>query len=158
MEKSINDFKFENNNQNGIKILADQMAKKMFGYEIDSDNRSSLTQEQIANLIWAQKEKENETEKPNHKLNDNEDITKLNQNQDINSYINTNVNTKENQNTIINTLANSNTIINTNSNLNQNNENEIVSNLNSRRSKGSFIDELINNYKDEQKKSKRKII
>ena len=151
MEKSINDFKFENNNQNGIKILADQMAKKMFGYEIDSNNRPSLTQEQIANLIWAQKEKENETEKPNHKLNDNEDITKLNQNQDINSYINTNVNTKENQNTIINTLANSNTIINTNSNLNQNNENEIVSNLNSRRSKGSFIDELINHYKDKQK-------
>lgn len=136
----INNIKIDDKNQNGIKILADQMAKRMLEFDLDENNRNSLSQEKIIKLLMALREKETEAE--NLKENDNEDSTKVNQNQEINSNINTNVNTKENnQNTIINTIANTGSIINTN------NENEFGSNLNTRRSKVSLIDELINEYK-----------
>ena len=142
MEKdSFKYIKIDDKNQNGIKILADQMAKRTLEFDLDQNNRNSISQEQIIKLLLSLREKETEAE--NLKQNDNEDINKINQNQDINSNINTNVNTKENnQNTIINTIANTGSNINTNTN----NENEFGSNLNTRRSKVSLIDELINEY------------
>ena len=142
MEKdSFKYMKIDDKNQNGIKILADQMAKRMLEFDLDQNNRNSISQEQIIKLLLSLREKETEAE--NLKQNDNEDINKINQNQEINSNINTNVNTKENnQNTIINTIANTGSNINTNTN----NENEFGSNLNTRRSKVSLIDELINEY------------
>ena len=141
MEKdSIKNTKIKNQNNNGIKVLADQMAKKMFVFDVEENSKINLSQEQIIKLLLTLREKE--TEAQNNKSNDNEDIPKLNRNQEIISNINTNVNTKENnQNTIINTIANTGSIINTN------NENEFGSNLNSKRSKVSLIDELINEYK-----------
>ena len=141
MEKdSLKFLKIDDKNQNGIKILADQMAKRMLDFDLDQNNRNSLCQEQILKLLLALREKETEAE--NLKQNDKEDFTKVNQNQEI-SNINTNINTKENnQNTIINTHANTGSNINTNTN----NENEFGSNLNTRRSKVSLIDELINEY------------
>ena len=151
MEPNSNDddIIFQERN-NGIKVIADQMARKYFGFDDDSDF-VKLSREQFYGLILGNKMIETELSK-NNKLNynENKDLTKQNQIMEIISDQNTNLNTKEN-----NVVTNINTNINTGTNIkeptNNNvlNENEIVvSNLNSKRKESSLINETIADNKN----------
>ena len=140
----------------GIKVLADQMAKRYLGYDEEELKESGITKEQLIKILNYPVEKdnlssikENETEYQNPKK-------KFNQVQENNSNINTNINTKENnQNTIINTVVNTGT--NQNTNPNNINENDITSNIYTKRSQESMIDELMNDYKNSSEKKEGEI-
>ena len=155
MEKEYNfDEKINPKRKNGIRILADQMARKFFGYEGNEPKNSLLSKQQIYDLILRQGDnnlssiKSNETDNFNNPkifTKDNKYNRKINQSQEMNSYNNTNINTKENnQNTIINTN------FNTGTNLNTNSFNENYSNLNTKRIE---IDESIYDDKKESDKN-----
>ncbi len=125
---------------NGIKVIADQMARKYFGYDDDSDF-VKISKEQLYELILGSKINETESSK-NNIPNSNEN--KPSQIVENNSNINTNINTKENNlvtniNSNINTGAN----INTFTNYNALNENEFISNLNSKRKEKSLKNESL---------------
>ena len=135
------------------------MARKFFNYDENELKDNQLTKKQIYDLLLSHKSNETELKgnlMPDLKDNmknkgnkENKDSIKINQIQEINSNINTNINTKENNlNTIINTNYNTGTNVNTISNNNANNENEMYSNLNSKRKETtSLIDESINDNK-----------
>ena len=130
---------------NGIKVIADQMARKYFGYDDDSDF-VKISKEQLYELILGSKINETESSK-NNIPNSNEN--KPSQIVENNSNINTNINTKENNlvtniNSNINTGAN----INTFTNYNALNENEFISNLNSKRKEKSLKNESLADNKN----------
>ena len=146
--QSVMDDKSYQDRKNGIRVIADQMARKFFGYDGNDLKGIQLSKEQVYDLVL--QHKINETEIPKDLILDKKekkDSLKLNTIQEVNSNINTNINTKENNlNTIINTF-NTGTNVNTISNNKENNENEIYSNLNTKRKETSLIDETINDYK-----------
>ena len=146
--ESLMDEKTYQDRKNGIRVIADQMARKFFGYDGNDLKGIQLSKEQVYDLVL--QHKINETEIPKDLILDKKekkDSLKLNTIQEVNSNINTNINTKENNlNTIINTF-NTGTNVNTISNNKENNENEIYSNLNTKRKETSLIDETINDYK-----------
>lgn len=148
--ESLMDEKSYQDRKNGIRIIADQMARKFFGYEGNDPKGIQLTKEQVYDLILQHKNNETEIQKDlisDKKEKEKIDSIKLNSIPEINSNINTNINTKENNlNTIINTY-NTGTNVNTISNNKENNENEIYSNLNTKRKETSLIDETINDNK-----------
>ena len=143
----------------GLKIIADQMAQRFFGCDENLElTNLKLTKEEFYKIIFNKNDtndkiKLNETEAQNQKIINNskiiDDQIKVNQIQEINSNINTNLNTKENQNTLINTNINTATNINTNpnNNINYDNDNNIYNrynNNNKKSNKSSFIEESIN--------------
>ena len=131
----------------GIKVLADQMAKRYLGYDEEELKDSGITKDQLIKILNYPVEKDNLSSIKESETEYQNPIKKFNQIQDNNSNINTNINTKENnQNTIINTIINTGT--NQNTNPNNINENEITSNIYTKRSQESIIDELINDYKN----------
>ena len=140
--ESLMDEKTYQDRKNGIRVIADQMARKFFGYEGNDPKGIQLTKEQVYDLILQHKNNETEIQRviyqwikiqkdpiSDKKEKEKIDSIKLNPIPEINSNINTNINTKENNlNTIINTY-NTGTNVNTISNNKENNENEIYSNL-----------------------------
>ena len=148
--ESLMDEKTYQDRKNGIRVIADQMARKFFGYEGNDPKGIQLTKEQVYDLILQHKNNETEIQKDlisDKKEKEKIDSIKINPIPEINSNINTNINTKENNlNTIINTY-NTGTNVNTISNNKENNENEIYSNLNTKRKETSLIDETINDNK-----------
>ena len=140
----------------GIKVLADQMAKRYLGYDEEELKDSGITKDQLIKILNYPVEKDNLSSIKESETEYQNPIKKFNQIQDNNSNINTNINTKENnQNTIINTIINTGT--NQNTNPNNINENEITSNIYTKRSQESIIDELINDYKNSFEKKEEEI-
>ena len=144
--KEINDEKDEK--LKGLKVIADQMARKFFDYDEINQLMSKKSNEEIYKYIFDtninnDNIKSIETDK--QKIND--ETNKPNIIQDLNSNINTNMNTKENQNTLINTNINTATNENTFPNNNLNIENEINSIRENKKNQSSLIDETINNFK-----------
>ena len=144
--KEINDEKDEK--LKGLKVIADQMARKFFDYDEINQLMSKKSNEEIYKYIFDTNINNNniksiETDK--QKIND--ETNKPNIIQDLNSNINTNMNTKENQNTLINTNINTATNENTFPNNNLNIENEINSIRENKKNQSSLIDETINNFK-----------
>ena len=144
--KEINDEKDEK--LKGLKVIADQMARKFFDYDEINKLMSKKSNEEIYKYIFDtninnDNIKSIETDK--QKIND--ETNKPNIIQDLNSNINTNMNTKENQNTLINTNINTATNENTFPNNNLNIENEINSIRENKKNQSSLIDETINNFK-----------
>ena len=132
----------------GLKVIADQMARKFFDYDEINQLMSKKSNEEIYKYIFDtninnDNIKSIETDK--QKIND--ETNKPNIIQDLNSNINTNMNTKENQNTLINTNINTATNENTFPNNNLNIENEINSIRENKKNQSSLIDETINNFK-----------
>jgi hypothetical protein len=132
----------------GLQVIADQMARKFFDYDEINQLMSKKSNEEIYKYIFDtninnDNIKSIETDK--QKIND--EINKPNIIQDLNSNINTNMNTKENQNTLINTNINTATNENTFPNNNLNIENEINSIRENKKNQSSLIDETINNFK-----------
>ena len=162
---SFQNIEEENNQEklNGLKIIADQMAKRFFGLDENLINNLKLSKEEYYKLILDKNisndnnKKTDETEKRKNK-NDNakiidDQIKVNNQIQEINSNINTNINTKENQNTLINTNINTGTNINTNPNNNINYDNDNISNRdnNKNQNQSTFIEESINDDNKNEK-------
>ena len=146
--KEINDEKDEK--LKGLQVIADQMARKFFDYDEINQLMSKKSNEEIYKYIFDtninnDNIKSIETDK--QKIND--ETNKPNIIQDLNSNINTNMNTKENQNTLINTNINTATNENTFPNNNLNIENEINSIRENKKNKSSLIDETINNFKND---------
>lgn len=144
--EEINDEKDEK--LKGLKVIADQMARKFFDYDEINQLMSKKSNEEIYKYIFDtninnDNIKSIETDK--QKIND--ETNKPNIIQDLNSNINTNMNTKENQNTLINTNINTATNENTFPNNNLNIENEINSIRENKKNQSSLIDETINNFK-----------
>lgn len=144
--KEINDEKDEK--LKGLQVIADQMARKFFDYDEINQLMSKKSNEEIYKYIFDtninnDNIKSIETDK--QKIND--ETNKPNIIQDLNSNINTNMNTKENQNTLINTNINTATNENTFPNNNLNIENEINSIRENKKNQSSLIDETINNFK-----------
>ena len=144
--KEINDEKDEK--LKGLQVIADQMARKFFDYDEINQLMSKKSNEEIYKYIFDTNInnvniKSIETDK--QKIND--ETNKPNIIQDLNSNINTNMNTKENQNTLINTNINTATNENTFPNNNLNIENEINSIRENKKNQSSLIDETINNFK-----------
>ena len=144
--EEINDEKDEK--LKGLKVIADQMARKFFDYDEINKLMSKKSNEEIYKYIFDtninnDNIKSIETDK--QKIND--ETNKPNIIQDLNSNINTNMNTKENQNTLINTNINTATNENTFPNNNLNIENEINSIRENKKNQSSLIDETINNFK-----------
>ena len=153
--------KEEEGKLNGIKVIADQMARNYFGYDENSELINSKISKDDYYKLMLDKNKNNETEGQkminDSKIND-DNLKIVNQIQDINSNINTNMNTKENQNTLINTNINTGTNVNTNPNNNINNDNENNSNREIKKNQSSFIEESINDDKNDlDKESSREI-
>ena len=145
--KEINDEKDEK--LKGLQVIADQMARKFFDYDEINQLMSKKSNEEIYKYIFDtninnDNIKSIETDK--QKIND--ETNKPNIIQDLNSNINTNMNTKENQNTLINTNINTATNENTFPNNNLNIENEINSIRENKKNQSSLIDETINNFKN----------
>ena len=146
--KEINDEKDEK--LKGLQVIADQMARKFFDYDEINQLMSKKSNEEIYKYIFDtninnDNIKSIETDK--QKIND--ETNKPNIIQDLNSNINTNMNTKENQNTLINTNINTATNENTFPNNNLNIENEINSIRENKKNQSSLIDETINNFKND---------
>ena len=146
--EEINDEKDEK--LKGLKVIADQMARKFFDYDEINKLMSKKSNEEIYKYIFDtninnDNIKSIETDK--QKIND--ETNKPNIIQDLNSNINTNMNTKENQNTLINTNINTATNENTFPNNNLNIENEINSIRENKKNQSSLIDETINNFKND---------
>ena len=144
--KEIKDEKDEK--LKGLQVIADQMARKFFDYDEINQLMSKKSNEEIYKYIFDtninnDNIKSIETDK--QKIND--ETNKPNIIQDLNSNINTNMNTKENQNTLINTNINTATNENTFPNNNLNIENEINSIRENKKNQSSLIDETINNFK-----------
>ena len=161
------DENFYQDRKNGIKVIADQMARKFFSYDVNIPKYQGISKQKMFELLLGNKNDnlisiksdENELQK-NFRLNqkDIKDPTKINQIQELNSNINTNFNTKENnQNTIINTNYNTGSNMNTNSNNDKYNENEMYSNINTKRKEASFIDESIYDNQNLQEKETKEI-
>ena len=161
------DEKFYQDRKNGIKVIADQMARKFVSYDVNDPKYQGISKQKMFELLLGNKNDnlisiksdENELQK-NFRLNqkDIKDPTKINQIQELNSNINTNFNTKENnQNTIINTNYNTGSNMNTNSNNDKYNENEMYSNINTKRKEASFIDESIYDNQNLQEKETKEI-
>ncbi len=134
----------------GLQVIADQMARKFFDYDEINQLMSKKSNEEIYKYIFDtninnDNIKSIETDKK--KIND--ETNKPNIIQDLNSNINTNMNTKENQNTLINTNINTATNENTFPNNNLNIENEINSIRENKKNKSALIDETINNFKND---------
>ncbi len=134
----------------GLQVIADQMARKFFDYDEINQLMSKKSNEEIYKYIFDtninnDNIKSIETDK--QKINDEKN--KPNIIQDLNSNINTNMNTKENQNTLINTNINTATNENTFPNNNLNIENEINSIRENKKNKSALIDETINNFKND---------
>ena len=146
--KEIKDEKDEK--LKGLQVIADQMARKFFDYDEINQLMSKKSNEEIYKYIFDtninnDNIKSIETDK--QKIND--ETNKPNIIQDLNSNINTNMNTKENQNTLINTNINTATNENTFPNNNLNIENEINSIRENKKNQSSLIDETINNFKND---------
>lgn len=144
--EEINDEKDEK--LKGLQVIADQMARKFFDYDEINQLMSKKSNEEIYKYIFDtninnDNIKSIETDK--QKIKD--ETNKPNIIQDLNSNINTNMNTKENQNTLINTNINTATNENTFPNNNLNIENEINSIRENKKNQSSLIDETINNFK-----------
>ena len=147
--ESYSEEKLYQEKKNGIRVIADQMARKYFGYD---ENGIQISKQQAYDLLLQHKKYETELQNNlNPDNQENKDSTKINQVQEISSNINTNINTKENNpNSIINTHYNTGTNVNTNSNNYVYNENEVTSNLNSKRKETtSLIDKSLNENKIE---------
>ena len=145
MEKELNKpNKIYEERKEGIKILADQMARRCLGFDDKELKDSYLTEKLMKKMDNLNNIKENETEYQSL-------MKKYNQIQENNSNIITNINTKENnQNTAINTIINTGT--NQNTIPNNINENEFISNIYTKRSQDSMNDEKINDYESSSEK------
>ena len=165
MEQENNiDSKIYEERKNGIKVIADQMARKFFNYDENNTKTARSSKQNIYELVFKnnadKRNLKDETEISNidaKSKKNSDNVKKINQIPDnIDSNINTYMNTKENQNTLINN-TNLNTGTNLNTYSNNNNENEIFSNLNTKRSKNSPIEETINDYENiSEKETKRR--
>ena len=144
--KEINDEKDEK--LKGLQVIADQMARKFFDYDEINQLMSKKSNEEIYKYIFdtnINNDNIESIETDKQKINDETNKPKIIQ--DLNSNINTNMNTKENQNTLINTNINTATNENTFPNNNLNIENEINSIRENKKNQSSLIDETINNFK-----------